>query len=70
MANFHLLHDRVNVLQGVYLTKFSIDHLRESHGTILAVSSLAGTYHLYITKILINYHLRMVRDADGDTLLC
>ncbi|XP_065916341.1 hydroxysteroid 11-beta-dehydrogenase 1-like protein B [Dysidea avara] len=33
---------KVNVLQGVYLTKFSIDHLRESHGTILAVSSLAG----------------------------
>ncbi|XP_065916944.1 hydroxysteroid 11-beta-dehydrogenase 1-like protein B [Dysidea avara] len=33
---------KVNLLQGVYLTKFSIDHLRESHGTILAVSSMTG----------------------------
>ena len=38
------VYNRVNVLQGVYLTKFSIDHLRESHGTILAVSSMAGTH--------------------------
>ena len=38
------VHYRVNVLQGVYLTKFSIDHLRESHGTILAVSSMTGAY--------------------------
>ncbi|XP_065917129.1 hydroxysteroid 11-beta-dehydrogenase 1-like protein A [Dysidea avara] len=41
-AELFLYVYKVNVLQGVYLTKFAIDHLRESHGTILAVSSLAG----------------------------
>ncbi|XP_065917621.1 11-beta-hydroxysteroid dehydrogenase 1-like [Dysidea avara] len=34
---------RVNVLQGVYLTQFSLPYLRESHGTIVAISSIGDT---------------------------
>ena len=44
LLNNYLLSNRVNVIQGVYLTKFSLDYLRESHGTILAVSSVAGDH--------------------------
>ncbi|XP_065916843.1 11-beta-hydroxysteroid dehydrogenase 1-like isoform X3 [Dysidea avara] len=33
---------RINTLQGVYLTQYSLPYLRKSHGTIVAISSIVG----------------------------
>ncbi|XP_065916842.1 hydroxysteroid 11-beta-dehydrogenase 1-like protein isoform X2 [Dysidea avara] len=35
---------RINTLQGVYLTQYSLPYLRKSHGTIVAISSIVGHF--------------------------